>query len=241
MIAPACNHERTKKHGRDRHGNQRLRCLDCGKTWIEAPQPKPLGAMTVPVDEAKLALHLLTQGLSIRATSRTTGLHKKTICKLIARFGAACREFLDHTMRGLTLAHLQFDEQWTFVYKKQSRLTMTEREESYDQGDIYVWTCIDKDTKLMPSFLIGKRSADNARRFMLDVAGRLTWPNPHASDDHTFQAGSFRRIVQISTDGFKAYPEAVDLAFGHYCRFGTILKQYRNDKIIYTPSEMVGT
>ncbi|HWB13813.1 MAG TPA: hypothetical protein VG826_31595 [Pirellulales bacterium] len=93
----------------------------------------------------------------------------------------------------------------------------------------------------MPSFLIGKRSGDNARRFMKDVAGRLVWPNPHASDDHAFSVGSFKRIVQISTDAFAAYPEAVDLAFGQYVKYVTIVKEYRNAKIIYTPSEMVGT
>ncbi len=93
----------------------------------------------------------------------------------------------------------------------------------------------------MPSFLIGKRSADNARRFMMDVAGRLVFPNAHASDAHGFQAGRYKAIVQISTDGFAAYPEAVDLAFGPYVEYGTIIKEYRNANMIYTPSEMVGT
>ena len=108
-------------------------------------------------------------------------------------------------------------------------------------GDVYLWTCIDQKTKLMPAFIIGKRSADNARRFMMDVANRLTLPSPHASDQHAFQAGGFRHIVQISTDGFPAYPEAVDLAFGPYSKFGTIIKEYRNASMVYTPSEMVGT
>jgi hypothetical protein len=93
----------------------------------------------------------------------------------------------------------------------------------------------------MPSFLVGKRSADSARRFMVDVASRLTFPNPHASDAHDFKAGGYTPIIQISTDGFKAYPEAVDLAFGHYVKYGTIIKEYKNANMIYTPSEMVGT
>ncbi len=75
----------------------------------------------------------------------------------------------------------------------------------------------------------------------MDVSMRLVWPNPHASDSHAFARGSFRRIVQISTDGFKGYPEAVDLAFGPYVKHGTLIKEFRNAKIIYTPSEMVGT
>jgi hypothetical protein len=99
--------------------------------------------MTVPVADAKMVLRLLVEGSSIRSAERLTGVHRDTICKLLVYFGEACRRFLDHRMQNLRLTHLQFDEQWTYVYKKQSRLTTTEREESSEQGDIYLWTCID--------------------------------------------------------------------------------------------------
>jgi len=158
-----------------------------------------------------------------------------------SQFGDACKRFLDERMRGLTLTHLQFDEQWTYVARKQSRLSVVERQACNDEGDIYLWTCIDQQTKLMPSFLIGKRSADNARRFMADVAGRMVLPKPHQSDDQSYTKPGYKAVVQISTDGFAAYPEAVDLAFGPYVKFGTIIKEYRNASMIYTPSEMVGT
>ena len=145
-------------------------------------------------------------------------------------------------MRDLaTMSHLQFDEQWTYVARKQARLTVDEKAERHDIGDVYLWTCVDQRTKLMPAFYVGKRSADSARRFMLDVSRRLKWPMPHESDAHAFWHGGYRPIVQISTDGFPAYPEAVDLAFGPYAKYGTIIKEYRNANIIYTPSEMVGT
>ncbi len=235
-----CAHAQAKQFGRDRKGNQRFRCLLCGKTWT-VRAPKPLGTMRVPEADAKLALRLLTEGMSIRATERTTGINRNTLCKLVVLFGDACQRFLDNRMRGLTLTHLQFDEQWTYVYKKQSRLTTEERATCHDKGDIYLWTCVDQKTKLMPSFLIGKRSADNARRFLMDVAGRLIIPKPHASDAHAFALGTYKPVVQISADRFPAYPEAVDLAFGAHAKFGTIQKEYRNAKQIYTPSEMVGT
>lgn len=240
MILSACTHTQTKKFGRDRKGNQRHRCVLCGKVWADT-QVNPLGTMRVPVADAKLALRLLTEGMSIRATERTTGIHRDTLCKLIVLFGDACRRLLDERMQGLRLEHLQFDEQWTWVGRKQSRLTTTERELANDVGDVYIWTCIDQKTKLMPAFLLGKRSADNARRFMMDVAARLIMPSAHDSDAHAFAPGGYKRVVQISTDGFSGYPEAVDLAFGPYCRFGVIIKEYRNAKPIYTPSEMVGT
>ena len=236
----ACAHAQYQKYGRNRKGQQRYKCTTCGHIWFDA-EPKPLGNMRVDIPTAKMALRMLTEGMSVRATERTTGLHRDTICKLIVHFGDACRRFLDRSMRNLTVEHLQFDEQWTYVAKKQARLTIDQRAESHDVGDVYIWTCIDQKTKLMPSFAVGKRSADMARRFMLDVAGRLNWPNAHASDAHAFKAGGYKPIVQISTDGFAAYPEAVDLAFGPYAKFGTIIKEYRNANIIYTPSEMVGT
>lgn len=236
-----CAHATTKRFGFDRKRNPRVRCLLCGKTWIERQQPKLLGEMRVPVESAKLALRMLTEGMSIRGTERTTGVNRNTLCKLIVLFGDACQRFMDGRMRGLTLSHLQFDEQWTYVGRKQSRLTVNEKAERSDVGDVYLWTCIDQKTKLMPGFLIGKRSADNARRFMIDIANRLVFPKPGDSDAKDFKPGVYKTIVQISTDGFQGYPEAVDLAFGPHAKFGTIIKEYRNATMTYTPSEMVGT
>lgn len=236
----ACAHPEIQKFGRNRNGSARLRCKVCGKTFTEA-QEKPLGNIYVSVEDAKLALRMLVEGGSLRSTSRITGLDRNTVCKLLVTFGEACKRFMDVRMQGLTLTHLQFDEQWTYVAKKQSRLTIDERAECCDKGDVYLWTCIDQKTKLLPSFLIGKRSADNARRFMMDVSRRLVFPNPHASDSHAFAAGAYAPVVQISTDGFAAYPEAVDLAFGPYVRYGKIIKEYKNASMIYTPSELAGT
>jgi IS1 family transposase len=116
-----------------------------------------------------------------------------------------------------------------------------ERLTCHNMGDIYLWYGIDQETMLIPTFLLGKRSANNARKFMLDLASRLVFPKPHASDDHAFAQHVAKVIIQISTDGFAAYPEAVDLAFGPYVKFGTIVKDYRNANIVYQPSELVGT
>lgn len=188
------------------------------------------------------ALHRLVEGSSIRSVERLTSIHRDTICRLIVRFGDKCRAFMDERMQGLTLDHCQVDEQWTFVGKKQARLTVDEKQSCHDKGDIYLWVAVDETTKLAPTFALGKRSADNARRFMVDLRSRLAAaPKPHASDDHAFAKGAYQPVTRLSTDGFVAYPEAVDLAFGPYVRYGTIIKEYRNASMIYTPSEMVGT
>ena len=236
----ACGHAEFQNYGKNRKGQQRYRCNNCRHVWFDA-EPKPLGDMRVETDKAKMVLRLLVEGSSVRSAERITGIHRDTVCKLLVHFGEACQTFLDKRMQGLTLTHLQFDEQWTWVGMKNARVHIDERRERADVGDIYVWTCIDQKTKLMPAFLLGKRTADNARRFMMDVAGRLVMPRPHASDAHGYQGGGYATITQISTDGFAAYPEAVDLAFGPYVKYGKIVKDYKNANMIYTPSEMVGT
>jgi IS1 family transposase len=186
-------------------------------------------------------LQHLVEGNTLRSTHRLTGVHRTAIQNLLVLFGTRCQAFMDRTMRNLKLDHLECDEIWTFVQKKQSRLTIDEREKRHDIGDVYVFTAIDKTTKLAPAFVIGKRSADNARRFMVKLAGCLRMPEPHASDSHGYARPGFRYVTQISTDGFPAYPEAVDVAFGPYAKFGVIVKDYKNAVLPYTPSEMVGT
>jgi IS1 family transposase len=163
--------------------------------------------------------------------------------KLMVKFGAACKRFMDGQLRNLTLRHVEVDEIWTFVGKKQGRLTVEEKAGCFDMGDVYLWTALDQDTKLVASFVVGKRSADNARKLMVDLSHRVTMPKPHDSDPHGYKAGGYVLVTQISTDGFQGYPEAVDLAFGPYAKYGQIIKDYRNTDQPgrYGPPEMVGT
>lgn len=192
-------------------------------------------------ESRKLVLRLLCEGMSLRSVSRVTGVARNTVGRVILDFGNACRNFLDDNLRNLKLTHLECDEIWSFVAKKQARLTIQEREERGDIGDMYLWTAVDAETKLLATFAVGKRSADMARRFMVDLASRIVLPGPGSADDANFVKGSYPIVLQLSTDGFAAYPEAVDLAFGPFVRYGTIIKDYRNATMIYTPSEMVGT
>lgn len=189
----------------------------------------------------KTVLRMLCEGCAIRATERMTGVHRDTIGRAILTFGNACRNFLDDKLQGLNLKHLECDEIWTYVGKKQARLTTEQKALCGDIGDVYLWTALDAETKLLVTYALGKRSADMARRLMTDLASRLVWPQPHESDDHAWQKGFYRTITQISTDGFAGYPEAVDLAFGPYAKYGQIIKQFRNATMIYTPSEIIGT
>ena len=195
-------------------------------------------ANRVKADRRMLVLRLLCEGCSIRSVARVTGVEKKTIGRIILAFGNACKTFLDERLQGLNMPHVEVDEIWTFVGKKQARLTTSERAERSDVGDVYLWTCLDAETKLIVTYALGKRSADMARRLMVDLASRLVWPTPHESD----VTGFYRTITQISTDGFAGYPEAVDLAFGPYADYGILVKNYRNANLpgSYAPAEIVG-
>lgn len=192
-------------------------------------------------DKQISALHHLVEGNTIRSTERLTGVHRDTIMRLLVRFGGKCQELMDQRLRGLTLKHLEIDETWTYCVKKQGRLTVDEKVECYDQGDQYLWVAVDQDTKLIVSHLVGKRSADNARRLMRDLSQRLVMPSPHASDAHHYQSVGYKTICQISTDMLAAYPEAIDQFFGPYVKYGQIRKEYRNATLAYHPGEMVGT
>jgi IS1 family transposase len=143
--------------------------------------------------------------------------------------GKHCGAFVNDRLQGLKCRHLECDEIWTYCQKKQANLTIEERALCHDRGDVYLWTAQDQDTRLIACHLLGKRSADNARRFMVRLADNLAQPN-----------GGYG-CPQISVDGFPVYPEAVDLAFGHDCKLGVIIKEYRNSRLQYDPSEIVGT
>src|SRR6266567_2371690 len=170
-------------------------------------------ANVMSVEKRNTILRLLVEGNSIRSVTRLMGTDIKGVLRQLLWAGEHCQRLMDDRFTGLTLTHLETDEMWTFVGKKQSRLTVDERRERSDIGDVYLWYSIDQDTKLVPTFLLGKRSADNTRRFMVELRSRLEMPKPHASDRHGFNRPGFQYVTQISTDGFQAYPEAVDLAF----------------------------
>jgi IS1 family transposase len=186
-------------------------------------------ANVMSIEKRNTILRLLVEGNSIRSTCRLMGSQIHTVLRQLEWAGEHCERLLFQKLRGLRLRHLECDEIYTFCGKKQARLTMQERETRSDIGDIYLFTAQDQDTRLIACHLLGKRSGDNTRRFMVRLAG------------HLVGAGMNDYTPQISTDGFPAYPEAVDLAFGHNVRYGQIIKSYRNARMQYDPSEMVGT
>lgn len=168
---------------------------------------------------------LLTEGMSINATQRLTGVSKVTILKLLVDLGKACSEYQAKTLIDLKCNHVQADEVWSFVHCKEKNVPQ-HRQEEYGVGDVWVWSAIEADTKLVFSWHVGMRGADDARAFMMDVASRVS--------------GRF----QLTTDGHKAYLRAVLDAFGEDIDYAMLVKMYGNDystpERMYSPAVCTG-
>jgi IS1 family transposase len=170
---------------------------------------------------------MMVEGMSIRSISRMTGASKNTIVKLLADAGSAFAAYQDRTLRNLPCNRIQCDEIWLFVYSKQENVPEEMRGE-LGVGDVWTWTAIDADTKLVPSFMVGTRDGGTAYDFMQDLAGRLA------------------SRVQLTTDGHKAYLEAVEAAFGADIDFAQLVKIYgpsttKGPERKYSPENFCGT
>jgi hypothetical protein len=125
------------------------------------------------IEKRVQVISALVEGNSLRSVVRMTGVALNTIQKLLADLGKACREHQDKTMRNLTCKHIQCDEIWQFCYAKDKNVP-AEKRGTFGYGDVWTWVALDADTKLVPSFTIGGRGAQTAKRFMDDLASRLT-------------------------------------------------------------------
>ena len=126
--------------------------------------------MTVPEDKALLAIQLLIEGTSIRSTERITKLHRDTIVRLLVLAGERCISLMDTRMRNLRCNHVQADEIWSFVTKKQRNVRTDDPAEF---GDAWVFVAIDAETKLIPAYTVGKRNRESTYQFLTDLRDRL--------------------------------------------------------------------
>jgi IS1 family transposase len=148
----------------------------------------------------------LVEGNSIRATVRMTGVAKNTVVKLLVDLANACVGYHDRKLRHLKVRRLQCDEIWSFVGAKAKNASPEKKAEGW--GDTWTWTALDADTKLCVSYLVGGRDLGWATEFMEDCASRIS------------------NRVQITTDGHKAYLEAVESAFGADIDYAQLQKIY---------------
>ncbi len=161
-------------------------------------------ANILPREKQLAILRCLVDGCSVRATERVVGVSRETVLSLLVRVGEGCEKLLDCTMRNLKCECLELDEIWGFIQKKQRHVKSDE--EPTNVGDAWTYIALDADTKLIPSFLVGKRNAENTNAFVADLAARLaTRP-------------------QITSDGLALYIDAIESAFGHAVDYGQVIK-----------------
>jgi transposase-like protein/IS1 family transposase len=187
-----------KRNGRRTDGLQRYRCPQCGKTYSDKKEFGVIGHKQIDDQKALLALSLLVEGNSIRATQRITGLEKRTIIKLVVLAGERCEALLNAKLRNVPVNDVQCDEIWTFVGKKRTHRRGNE-ENFAEIGDAWIFVGIERSTKLVLAFELGSRSVKSATRFMRKIAS-ATDPN---------------QKFQLTTDGLNAYSTAVGNVLGH--------------------------
>jgi len=170
----------------------------------------------------------LVEGNSLRSTVRMTGIHRTTIQNLLVELGAACSDHQDKIFRNLKLTKIQCDEIWAFCGAKEKNAT--DAQKAVGWGDVWTWTALDAETKLVPCWYVGSRDAVSAYHFMHDLAGRLA------------------TRVQLTTDGHRPYLQAVEDAFGADIDYAQLIKIYGtaigpgadNPDTRYSPSQCMG-
>ncbi len=179
----------------------------------------------LPLEKQVQIINMLVEGSSLRSTSRVCDVSINTVTKLLVDVGRACERFHDEAVRNVQTKRCQVDEIWSFVYAKQKNVPEGMEGAA---GDVWTWTAIDADTKLMISWFVGGRDAGAAYDFLSDVRARV------------------KTRMQLTSDGHNAYTSAVDAVFGPYIDYAQLIKLYgkpiggENERR-YSPAVCTGT
>ncbi len=216
-------HGPTRRFGKNRNGSQRFRCDACRLTFTDAAT-RPVDRRQLSPEKAILCLRMLLEGNSVRSIERITGVHRDTILALLVAAGERCLTFFHKRIRDVPARNVQVDEIWGFVFCKEK----TRKRNGYESpllGDAYCFIGIERDTKLVLAWELGRRNTATAMEF----------------------AEKLRRAVpshfQLTTDGFASYREVVPEVFGPDLDFAQLIKIYGvpADEKRYSPMEVIDT
>jgi transposase-like protein/IS1 family transposase len=222
MIVISCEHSVKHRHGKDRRGRQRYLCAVCGKSFVE--DAHPLGNLRVSTKQATMALSLMLEGVSVRATQRLTGLCRQTLADLILLVGENCQRLLETKIKGVEVNDVQLDELWSFVGMKEK--TRVARHYGPEFGDSWTFYGIERETKLILAHQVGQRDSDTCWAFLLKLKSAIG-------------KGRF----QLTTDGLKAYTNNVPFAFQSQVDFAQLIKIYAStqETTRYSPAKIEST
>ncbi len=212
-----------QRFGKHWNGLQRFRCPKCHKTYTE-PHKAALKGSYISQDRVVLALRLLLEGNSIRSTERITDLDRNTIIKLLVLAGEKCERLLGDKIRNVPARDIQADETWSFIGKKEKR---REAGDDVNLGDAYTFVAIERDTKLVLNFALGKRDQATTNIFIEGLR--------QATSNQNFQ---------ITTDGFAPYRSAIPNTLDDRASFAQLIKVYRatpEGERRCSPAEVVST
>ena len=223
MNCPNCNNL-SKKDGKDRKGDQRFKCTECGKRF-SIQKDKLLGAMILSEEKALLCLNLLVEGNSVRSTERITGVHRDTILSLLETVGKKCIWIQETLVRDVKVSFVEADEIWSFVAMK-DKTKHAKDIESDKVGSAYTFTSIDAESKLIVAWHLGTRTEEHALTFLRKIKDAV-------ADDTEFQ---------ISTDAFPGYKQTVPAILGRQAHYGQVVKTYAalQDQTRYSPAACTG-
>lgn len=226
MTCHNCRIEAAKA-GKHRNGLQRFRCSQCSKTFTEPHAEAFSVEHHLTESRGLLAVQLLLEGNSIRVAERISGLHRNTIMKLLVIAGSRCETMLARNVRSVPVQDVQCDEIWSYVGKKEGHKNPFKGDDMY-VGDAWCFIAIERHSKLVLAFELGKRTEGSTNRFMAKLA----------------IATSVEEVFQLSTDGSPAYPSAVYRNLGNRVDYAKVVKVYAQTaegEARYSPPEVVQT
>jgi transposase-like protein/IS1 family transposase len=222
MTCAGCN-VRCQRFGTHRNGLRRFRCPQCHRTYTEAHRPALEGSY-IPQDRVVLALRLLLEGNSLRSTQRITDLDINILMKILVKAGEKCEKLMARLIVNVPVKDVQCDEIWSFIQKKEKQC---EPDDDPNFGDAYCFTAIERHSKLILNFALGKRDQATTDVFIEGLR--------HATSSRNFQ---------ITTDGFVPYKSAIENTLSDRVDFAQLIKVYRASvagEARYSPAEVVST
>jgi IS1 family transposase/transposase-like protein len=220
MLCLSCQGP-TRRFGRNRNGSQRYRCDVCARTFTD-PETRPADGRFVPNERIILCLRMLWEGNSLRSTERLTAVRRETIIDRLVAHGRNCQRFLESAVRNVPVRDIQADEVWGFVFCKEKTRERTGRAPE-GHGDAYCFTALNRFTKMIVAWHLGKRCPADTRAFALKL--------------HRATHGRF----QLTTDGYRPYLTAIPSVFGANIDFATLVKVYgeAEEERRYSPPRVV--